>query len=146
MMISWKSLLPGILCLAWLLAGCGGQETASPVPTLERPQPPAEYADKSNPYGSETAAVEAGKNLYQKNCVTCHGETGMGDGPAAESLNPHPQTLAVNQESLDDGYLFWRISEGGLRAPFSSAMPSWKTILSEDEIWQVISYLRTMSN
>jgi hypothetical protein len=70
----------------------------------------------------------------------------MGDGPAAASLNPQPQTLAVNQENLDDGYLFWRISEGGLRAPFSSAMPSWKTILSEDEIWQVISYLRTMSN
>jgi mono/diheme cytochrome c family protein len=92
--------------------------------------------------GSKNTA--AGKTIYQRNCVPCHGEQGMGDGPTAGGLNPKPQPLAANQEGLEDAYIFWRISEGGLRAPFSSSMPSWKAILSEQEIWQVISYLRTM--
>jgi len=70
----------------------------------------------------------------------------MGDGPSAGGLNPRPQPLAVNQEGLNDAYLYWRIAEGGLRPPFASAMPSWKTILTDEEIWQVVSYLRTISH
>jgi len=133
------------LLLSLLLAGCGGSENvATPANSLERPAVPAEYAGTGNPYGSEATAVEAGKTIYQQNCVPCHGEQGMGDGPAAGGLNPKPQPLAANQEALEDAYLYWRIAEGGLRAPFSSAMPGWKAILSEEEIWQVISYLRTM--
>jgi mono/diheme cytochrome c family protein len=132
-----------LLCL--VLAACGGSKnTATPASSLERPAVPAEYAGMSNPFGSETSAVAAGKTIYQRNCVPCHGEQGMGDGPTAGGLNPKPQPLAANQEGLEDAYIFWRISEGGLRAPFSSSMPSWKAILSEQEIWQVISYLRTM--
>ena len=136
-----------LACLNFIilsLAACGGSGTATAVISVERPAPPAEYAGKSNPFGSDAAAVQAGKTLYQKNCLTCHGEQGMGDGPVAASLNPKPQPLAANQERLDDDYMLWRIREGGLRAPFNSAMPSWKAILSEDEIWQVISYLRTL--
>jgi len=136
-----------LILLAIGLAACSSSGTTpSPVTSLERPAPPAEYAGKSNPYGSEAATVEAGQVLYQKNCLTCHGEHGMGDGPAAGGLNPKPQPLAVNQENLPDDYLYWRISEGGLRAPFSSAMPSWKVTLSEEDIWQVISYIRTISD
>ena len=68
----------------------------------------------------------------------------MGDGPAANSLNPKPKPLATEMKSLQDDYLFWRISEGGAFAPFASAMPAWKSILSADEIWQVIAFLRTL--
>ena len=131
--------------LSLLLVGCAGSETTATPPTaLERPAVPAEYSGKNNLFGSETPVVESGKTIYQQNCVTCHGEKGMGDGPAAGGLNPKPQPLAANQEGLEDAYLYWRISEGGLRAPFSSAMPSWKAILNEEEIWQLISYLRTI--
>ena len=48
-------------------------------------------------------------------------------------------------QDLSDGYLFWRISEGGAMPPFNSAMLAWKGTLSEEEIWQVISYVRTFS-
>jgi mono/diheme cytochrome c family protein len=138
-------LLVCLLCIVLSLAACGGGGTATTTISMDRPTPPAEYAGKSNPFGIDEAAVQAGQAIYQRNCTTCHGETGMGDGPVAASLNPKPQPLAANQEQLEDNYLFWRIREGGLRAPFSSVMPSWKSILSEQEIWQVISYLRTMA-
>lgn len=140
-----STLFVACLLFGMLLAGCGGNENAAtPATSLERPAVPVEYAEKSNPFGSDTTVIEAGRTIYKQNCVTCHGERGMGDGPAAGGLNPKPQPLAANQEGLEDAYLYWRISEGGLRAPFSSSMPSWKAILGEDEIWQLISYLRTM--
>jgi mono/diheme cytochrome c family protein len=47
-------------------------------------------------------------------------------------------------DSLSDGYLFWRVSEGGMMAPFNSAMPAWKTTLSEEQRWHVISYVRLL--
>jgi hypothetical protein len=45
---------------------------------------------------------------------------------------------------LSDDYLHWRIAEGGMMRPFNSVMPSWKGILSEDQIWMIITYLRTL--
>jgi mono/diheme cytochrome c family protein len=43
---------------------------------------------------------------------------------------------------INDAYLFWRVSEGGVMAPFNSAMPAWKGALSETQRWQVVNYLR----
>lgn len=45
---------------------------------------------------------------------------------------------------LSDDYLFYRISEGGNVAPFNSAMPAWKEILTETERWDVINYTRSL--
>jgi len=41
---------------------------------------------------------------------------------------------------LSDGYLFWRITEGGV--PFGTAMPSFESILDDNQRWDVINYLR----
>jgi mono/diheme cytochrome c family protein len=48
--------------------------------------------------------------------------------------------------SLSDGYLFWRISKGGAIEPFNSAMPAWESSLTEDQRWQVVTYIRTLSD
>jgi len=82
--------------------------------------------------------------LFQANCSSCHGLTGEGDGTAAAGLEPKPENLARNQSALSDAYLFWRISEGGLIDPFNSLMPTWKGLMSDEKIWQVVSYLRTL--
>lgn len=126
-----------------LLAACGG--TGAPVqPTpAAKPTVPTEYAGRSNPFGGEAAAIEAGGALYATHCSACHGAEGQGDGPAAPSLNPKPMPLAQEMGSVSDDYLYWRIAEGGAMAPFHSAMPAWKTILTEEQIWQVIAYMRT---
>jgi mono/diheme cytochrome c family protein len=44
-----------------------------------------------------------------------------------------------------DGYLYWRIDAGGNFAPYNSLMPAWGTLLSETEIWELVTYLRGLS-
>lgn len=108
--------------------------------------PPSEYAQLTNPFAGDAAAIAAGQTVFNTNCTTCHGPQGQGDGPTAVGLNPKPANLADRQmlDSLSDGYLFWRVSEGGAMAPFNSAMPSWKAALSEEQRWQLISYVRSL--
>jgi hypothetical protein len=66
----------------------------------------------------------------------------MGDGPTASSLDPAPAPVAHTSSMLSDGYLYWRIAEGG--APFKSTMPAWKSNLNEAEIWSIIGYMRAL--
>jgi mono/diheme cytochrome c family protein len=74
--------------------------------------------------------------------VRCHGETDLGNGELAQDLTPSPALLAylVEQPIAVDQYLLWSISEGG--KPFGTAMPAFKTVLTQKQIWQVIAYLR----
>jgi mono/diheme cytochrome c family protein len=81
-----------------------------------------------------------GETVFQTNCVICHGSQGHGDGPASQSLEPKPRNLAELQKNVGDDFLFWRITEG---KP-GTAMVAWKGILTEDQIWQVISFIHTL--
>ena len=92
--------------------------------------------------------VDSGREVYYRNCVFCHGDRLDGNGQFAAAFNPRPAnfqdvgTIAQLQES----FLFWRIATGapGLPregAPWSSAMPVWHEMLSEEEIWEVILFL-----
>ncbi|MGI9383345.1 MAG: c-type cytochrome, partial [Methyloligellaceae bacterium] len=92
--------------------------------------------------------VSEGATLYYKNCLYCHGDILDGAGHFATGLNPRPAnfqdvgTIAQLQES----YLFWRITTGapGLPregAPWASAMPVWREMLKEDEVWKIILFL-----
>jgi mono/diheme cytochrome c family protein len=104
----------------------------------------SEYENLTNRFTGDHEAAEAGAEIYEINCATCHGPEGKGDGPAAVGFDPQPASLADvhMMEEMNDGTLFWRVSEGGMMEPFNSVMPAWKGTLSEDEIWQVITYIR----
>ena len=131
---------------ALLIAACGGgSESADDHDEGDgHVEAPAKYANLANPFTGDHEAAEAGAEIYEVNCATCHGPEGKGDGPAAEELDPQPASLADAHmmEEMSDGALFWRVSEGGMMEPFNSLMPAWKDTLSEDEIWQVIAYIR----
>ncbi len=131
--------LLAVLVLASLtLTACGGGTAKK-----EEPKPvPAEFAGKTNPLGADAAA--AGMEVFSLNCASCHGETGKGDGPAGASLDPRPADLVAEQASLKDDFLFWVISEGGSAAGLSPSMASYKDLLSEEEIWQIVSYIRSL--
>lgn len=109
--------------------------------------PPVEFASLTNPFADNHEAIEAGAEIFQANCATCHGPEGLGDGPGAAELDPQPATLAdgTMMNDLSDGYLFWRVSKGGQMEPFNSAMPAWESALTEEERWQVVSFLRTLA-
>jgi mono/diheme cytochrome c family protein len=82
------------------------------------------------------------KDLYDRNCSTCHGADGMGDGDHANASSPSPALLAytVHRPISLDEYLLWSVPEGG--AAFGSNMPAFKDKLTPDEIWKVVTYMR----
>ncbi len=104
----------------------------------------SEYSSKENSLVVNNDNLHAGKMLYKKNCLSCHGSSGYGDGPAGKDLNPRPANIAnfSKMPMATDGYLFWTISEGGI--PIRTAMPAFKSSLKEEEIWKIIIYLRDM--
>jgi mono/diheme cytochrome c family protein len=105
---------------------------------------PEAYAGLSSPIEANEASLNHGGELFTTYCATCHGDGGMGDGPAAANLDPAPVAIAHTSQMLGDDYLFWRISEGGQGDPFNSAMPTWKNALSEQDRWDLINYVRAL--
>ncbi len=105
---------------------------------------PAEYIDLVNATPADEDSLERGRMVYAAQCETCHGATGMGDGPAGQALDPAPAPIAHTSQMLSDGYLYWRISEGG--HSFGTAMPAWNESLSEQARWDLINYVRSLGS
>ena len=122
-----------LAALALTACGTGGAEAVTSPDSI-----PADFAGKTNPFGSDAAI--AGAEVFNANCVPCHGPQGYGDGPAAAALDPAPKNLAELQAQVDDDYLFWRINTG----KDGTSMAPWKGILTEEQIWQVISFIHTL--
>ena len=93
-----------------------------------------------NPIAPTAESIAAGKNLYADNCLSCHGETGAGDGPAAAALNPPPADLITHVPLHPDRVLFGFIHDG---IP-DTGMAGAGGMLSDDEIWHVVNYIQTL--
>lgn len=101
---------------------------------------PASAAKKRNPIPAEEKSIEAGKQIYTRECLSCHGPRGRGDGPQAKDLEKSPGNLtAPTMWNQTDGELFWKITEG--RSP----MPGFGKLLTEQERWHVINFIRTLA-
>jgi mono/diheme cytochrome c family protein len=129
-------LLLTLALFALTLAACGGSSKVDAVATLA-PVPP-EYAGKTNPLGADAAS--AGADVFMTNCDACHGPQGHGDGPASAALDPKPRNLPDLAKTVTDDYFFWRISTG----KDGTSMVAWKGVLTDEQIWQVIVYIRTL--
>lgn len=151
MIINRRKLIP-ICCLlfsAMLLVACGNGVGVSEEPSGEISDIPGEvplqYRDLVNPLTGDAGALGRGAEAYNALCIQCHGEKGKGDGMEAKGFDPPPGDLARSEMAeRSDGYLYWRIADGGAFTPFNSFMPAWGTLLSETEIWELVSYLRTL--
>lgn len=123
----------GLAAFVWAGISTARAEDATPW------EAPPRAARKKNPVASDAASIAAGSAVYTKQCLSCHGEKGKGDGPASKELNPKPRNLSdesIAKES--DGALFWKITEG--RKP----MPTFDKMITETERWQVINYVRAL--
>jgi mono/diheme cytochrome c family protein len=133
----WVALVVLILG-AMVMAACGGNGA-----TQQRPSPPAEYANMTNPFEGQQEAVTAGRDLYVTNCASCHGDSAAGDGPAGQGLDPRPANLQETVRETDPNYSHWVITVGGSGSGLNAAMPAYQGILSDDEIWQIVTYLES---
>ncbi len=89
-----------------------------------------------------------GEALYVQSCLWCHGEEGDGEGPGAERLLPRPRDLSMAQYKIkttgfedfvpNDADLFRMIGDG---MP-GSAMPGWSDMHSEQDIWDLVAYIK----
>lgn len=134
-----KKVFSLIMFAILFLTACGGTNNSPDSnPDSVLATVPAEYAGKSNPLNSESAVD--GAAIFKNYCASCHGEAGKGDGYAGASLEPKPKDLSKLSTVADDDYLFWRINKGRE----GTAMIGWADILDEEQIWQVVSFIRTL--
>jgi len=90
-----------------------------------------------NPIAQDASSLNTGKELYQRECLQCHGESGKGDGPIAAYLDKKAADL-TNSGILgqSDGAIYTKIRTG--RTP----MPGFKNSLAKEEIWHLVNYIR----
>jgi len=131
-----KVLLFIFLWAAFFLAACGNDGGSSKIFTSDAI--PVEFVGRTNPLGADAAT--AGAEIFKNNCIPCHGAQGHGDGPAGAALDPKPKNLAVFVPTVGDDYLYWRINAG----KEGTSMVAWKGVLSDEQIWQVVSFIRTL--
>lgn len=94
----------------------------------------------TNPVFPDANSIVAGRTLYEQNCLSCHGRTGV--PPQGLDLNPYPLDLSVHVPQHPDGQLYNFIANG---VP-GTAMVAWKDSgLSEEQMWHLVNYLRTFA-
>jgi mono/diheme cytochrome c family protein len=112
------------------------QEAAPPAPWVA----PDDAKKVKNPIPPTPETLADAEQLFSDNCVLCHGEKGLGDGPGAKTIKVKPANFTDPklQASETDGGLFWKMSNG--RGP----MPSWKDTLTDKERWELVGYIRKL--
>lgn len=100
---------------------------------------PTKYKTMKNAVKADDASIKGGKDLYTKNCASCHGKTGLGDGPKARGLDTFPGNFTENTfQAQSDGDLFFKIKTG------REEMPKYDGKIDDESIWQVVNYMRTL--
>jgi mono/diheme cytochrome c family protein len=112
---------------------------AMPAQDKAKPWTVPDAAKKAkNPVKSDDESLKAGKALWAKHCKSCHGTTGKGDGPKSRELDTPVGDLSEEKfQAHSDGEIFYKTKEG------RDDMPSIKKKMDDDEIWQVVNYMRT---
>jgi mono/diheme cytochrome c family protein len=93
-----------------------------------------------NPTPPSPESINRGRELWRQNCEACHGASGRGDGPISANLQKQPKDLSKIAPSpvFPDGVVAYRIANGG------EVMPAWKGVLSTEQIWDLINFIRTL--
>lgn len=95
---------------------------------------PASAKAQKNPYAGQPDAVEAGKVVYARNCLACHGKAAQGTGNV-------PSLVDGKLKGVPEGVVFWFITKGDK----DNGMPPW-AFLPEQKRWQVVTYVEAMAS
>lgn len=87
-----------------------------------------------------------GKYFFDKYCVVCHGKYGKGDGFNSYNLLPKPIDLSdsLYLAANTNSFLYQMIALGGRGVNRSSQMPAYRYTLKENEIHNIIGYIRSL--
>jgi len=133
--------IAGTICLVLATTGCQRNSTPvaagaePPVPTTVGPVPGGVSmpVERTNPYAGDVVAVQDGRRLFNwYNCSGCHG--GHGGGGMGPSLRDKVWLYGDRDDQIFDS-----ISEGR-----SNGMPAWGTKIPEQQIWQLVAYIKSM--
>lgn len=97
---------------------------------------------QKNPLPATPENIAAGKEAFSHYCVACHGIDGQNTGvPFANRLSPPvPSLKSADVQTYTDGQLKWIIDNG----VWPSGMPGSSGILSDEEIWSTVLYVRNL--
>jgi putative copper resistance protein D len=139
------AVIVGLLLPSWrVLLGGGGVAALAlglwvALPPLTVDAYPTTYRRPSVSY--QAVSVASGEALYRAHCATCHGPGGRGDGPGGAGLPKPPADLtAAHAAQHTVGDMFWWLTHG---IP-AAGMPPFGSVLSEEERWDLINFIRTL--
>ncbi|MDP2946570.1 MAG: cytochrome c [Nanoarchaeota archaeon] len=99
---------------------------------------PANFKSMKNPVAVGDASTKAGLALYTKNCASCHGKAGLGDGVKARALKTSSGDFSkAEYQDQSDGDHFYKTKFG------RGEMPKYEGKLSDDDIWNLVNFMRT---
>lgn len=84
--------------------------------------------------------IQNGSRLYRAHCAQCHGGPGVAPQPYALGLNPAPAALVATARTRTAAEIFW-VTRQGIKM---TGMPAWQYRLTDDEIWDVVAFLRVL--
>jgi len=112
------------LLLTWIFEVTGSEDWSVP----------SEYANLENPVVFNNQNVRAGRDIWDKNCKSCHGDPGRYNALAL--VPPPPDGSSELMQGNTDGELFFMITYG------RGTMPQFETTLTADERWKVVTFIR----
>lgn len=136
---------PLLMVPALLLIGAPAFLQQAPAPAQAAPAAtpgavPPEYVGKANPVKPTTELQERAKKLYGWDCAMCHGANGDGKGDVAADQKLVLSDFRDSLTKMSDGEMFYIIQNG------KGKMPSESDRANPDLIWNMVTYLRKMSN
>lgn len=93
---------------------------------------------QENPVQPTPAALTEGARLFEQHCAACHGGASPRISPMRAKFNP-PVPQIINRIPGDPDADLWWVTKHGIRM---TGMPSWDGILSDDQIWTVIAFVK----
>ena len=108
--------------------------------TQEEWKVPEKYEKMKNPTEANKGNLAIGKTLYAKHCKSCHGKTGLGDGPKGEDVDGDLGDFSTKEfQAQSDGALFYKSYFG------RNDMPNYeKKIPNKNDVWNIIHFIRTL--
>lgn len=123
-----------MFAIALLVAGtAGAQSKAWVVPAKDKAMKPTVNL-------KDASVIADGKEIWAKQCKSCHGAKGLGDGPKGAMLKTDPGNFSdAKFQAQTDGELYYKTTYG------NGEMPAYeKKVPAEADRWALVAYMRTM--